>query len=468
METRKRNDTLNENTSFCLRLTAFACKMLTAFIAALSFASCYQNENRDEILKVYNWADYIDEKVLTDFPQWYERQTGKKIRIIYQTFDINEVMLTKIERGHEDYDVVCPSEYIIERMLRKNLLLPIDTCFGNTPNYINNVSPYIIQQIDATSNNDRIAHRYAVPYMWGTCGILYNKAHVPQKDAKTWGALWNKRYRGKLLMKDSYRDSYGTALIWAHHKELAQGNMTVDQLMNDYSPSAINTVLKHLRALKPNIEGWEADFGKETMTKGKAWLNMTWSGDAAWAIDEADKVGVKLGYEVPDEGSNVWFDGWVIPRYSRNSKAAAFFINYLCQTHVAIANMKTTGYVSSVASKEILEAMSDTTAYPQETNLSYFFGEAGHKAHLNPIMYPASSVVARCAMIHDAGDHMAEVLDMWSKVKGDNLRNGLAIFLLSVIAILTAFVAVKKYKLYKHKRLSRKHRRHHVIRLSMK
>ena len=130
--------------------------------------------------------------------------------------------------------------------------------------------------------------------------------------------------------------------------------------------------------------------------------------------------------------------------------------------------MKTTGYVSSVASKEILESMSNTKAYPQETDLSYFFGEAGHKAHLNPIMYPDSSVVARCAMIHDAGDHMAEVLDMWSKVKGDNLRNGLAIFLLSVITILTAFVAVKKYKLYKHKRLSRKHRRHHVIRLSMK
>ncbi len=120
-------------------------------------------------------------------PAWYKQQTGKKIRIIYQTFDINEVMLTKIERGHEDYDVVCPSEYIIERMLRKDLLLPIDTCFGKTPNYLKNVSPYIVEQIDATSNSQRIAHHYAVPYMWGTCGILYNKVHVPLKRCTDMG-----------------------------------------------------------------------------------------------------------------------------------------------------------------------------------------------------------------------------------------------------------------------------------------
>lgn len=129
---------------------------------------------------------------------------------------------------------------------------------------------------------------------------------------------------------------------------------------------------KELKALKPNIEGWEADFGKETMTKGKAYLNMTWSGDAVWAIEEAGKVGVELGYEVPKEGSNVWFDGWVIPKYSRNPKAAAYFINYLCQEDVALANMETTGYVSSVAGKKVLEAMSDTEAYPKPVNLAYF------------------------------------------------------------------------------------------------
>lgn len=441
-------------------------QLLPLLLLLLFLASCTHQENREEILKVYNWGDYIDEDVLAEFPHWYEQRTGRKIRVIYQTFDINEIMLTKIERGHEDYDVVCPSEYIIERMLRKDLLLPIDTAFGTTPNFIRrNVSPYIRQQIDGVSNAGRTAHDYAVAYMWGTAGILYNKEHVGRDDALTWGALWSPKYRGKLLMKDSYRDSYGTALIYANSKEIADGKVSVAQLMNDYSPENIATVEKYLKALKPNIEGWEADFGKETMTKGKAWLNMTWSGDAVWAIEEAEKVGVQLGYEVPREGSNVWFDGWVIPRYARNPRAASWFINYLCQADVALANMETTGYVSAVTTPEVLAAMANGESYPDGVNAAYLFGEAGRGAKLNPIMYPDSAVVARCAMIHDAGGKTPEMLEMWSKVKGDNLGGGVAAFLLGAVVILTVVIGIRKYERYRHRRLSRKHRRHHVIKL---
>ena len=103
--------------------------------ALFSLTGCYNTEPRESVLKIYNWADYIDEDMLAEFPRWYKEQTGEDIRIVYQTFDINEIMLTKIERGHEDFDVVCPSEYIIERMLRKGLLLPIDTVFGPGSNY---------------------------------------------------------------------------------------------------------------------------------------------------------------------------------------------------------------------------------------------------------------------------------------------------------------------------------------------
>ena len=438
---------------------------LFLFFFVLLLVSCTSREPRGHILKVYNWADYIDEDRLAAFPAWYERQTGEKIRVVYQTFDINEVMLTKIERGHEDYDVVCPSEYIIERMLRRGLLLPIDTCLGRTPNYIGNVSPYIVSQIDKIDSR-KAAHRYAVPYMWGTCGILYNKEHVPAADARTWGTLWNPKYRGKLLMKDSYRDSYGTALIWHCRRDLASGRKTVVQLMNDYSPGAIAAVEHELKALKPNIEGWEADFGKETMTKGKALLNMTWSGDAAWAIEEAGKVGVSLGYEVPREGSNVWFDGWVIPKYAHNPRAAAYFINYLCRADVALDNMQATGYVSAVATDSVLAAMSDSAKYSEPRDLAYFFGTPqARRAHLDPIMYPDSATVARCAMIHDAGGHTAAVMDMWSKVKGDNLGGGLVVFLLAVVAALMVFVGIKRYENAKRRRLARRHRRHHVIRL---
>ena len=136
-------------------------------------SSCYNSSDaREKVLKIYNWADYIDVSVLEDFPKWYKEQTGEDIKIIYQTFDINEIMLTKIERGHEDFDVVCPSEYIIERMLKKGLLLPIDTAFGKTPNYIHNQSPFIVEQLNKLSQKGDKASRYAVGYMWGTAGIL--------------------------------------------------------------------------------------------------------------------------------------------------------------------------------------------------------------------------------------------------------------------------------------------------------
>ena len=156
-------------------------------------------------------------------------------------------------------------------------------------------------------------------------------------------------------MKDSYRDAYGTAIIYAHARELADSTVTVEQLMNDNSPQAIALAEQRLKEMKPNIAGWEADFGKEMMTKNKAWINFTWSGDAVWAIEEADAVGVELDYTVPCEGSNIWYDGWVIPRYARNVKAASYFINYLCQPSVALRNMDAIGYVSAVATPEIME-----------------------------------------------------------------------------------------------------------------
>ena len=154
--------------------------ILLCCIASLS--SCGNStEERSRVLKIYNWADYIDEDVLAEFPDWYKQQTGEDLRIIYQVFDINEIMLTKIERGHEDFDVVCPSEYIIERMLRKDLLLPIDRNFGHTPDYIPNVSPYIRHELNKTSQPERQTEDYAVPYMWGTAGILFNKSLLPPK-----------------------------------------------------------------------------------------------------------------------------------------------------------------------------------------------------------------------------------------------------------------------------------------------
>lgn len=437
-------------------------KYIPLLLCILLLASCTgASEKRSRVLKVYNWADYIDEEVLAEFPVWYKEQTGEDIRIIYQVFDINETMLTKIERGQEDFDLVCPSEYIIERMLKKDLLLPINRNFGKTPDYIPNISPYIQKELEKISQPGRHTNDYVVPYMWGTAGILYNKKFKTLEEVSSWGCLWDAVNRGKILMKDSYRDAYGTAIIYAHARQLADSTITVEQLMNDNSPESIALAEQYLKALKPNIAGWEADFGKEMMTKNKAWLNLTWSGDAVWAIDEAEAVGVDLDYVVPREGSNIWYDGWAIPKYARNVKAASYFINYLCQPDIALRNMDAIGYVSAVATPEIMEAKIDTTL-EQFSDLSYFFGPGADSVQINPIQYPDRKVVERCAMIRDFGDRTELVLEMWSRVKGDNLNTGIVLLIFAVFGILFVWIVWKRISIYKQKK--RHHRRRRRIR----
>lgn len=444
-------------------------KLITIIASCLSLltfmSSCNRtDEERSHILKVYNWADYIDEDVLAEFPAWYKEQTGEDIRIIYQVFDINEIMLTKIERGHEDFDLICPSEYIIERMLKKNLLVPIDRNFGKTPDYLDNVSPYIRGQLNKLSQPGRKTTDYVVPYMWGTAGILYNRQFVEKKEVESWECLWDPKFRNKILMKDSYRDSYGTAIIYAHTNELEDGTVTVEQLMNDNSPEAIAIAEELLKKMKPNIAGWEADFGKEMMTKNKAWLNMTWSGDAIWAIEEANAVGVDLDYEVPKEGSNIWYDGWVIPKYAKNPKAASYFINFMCRPDIALRNMDFCGYVSSIATPEILEEKTDTTlAY--FADLSYFFGPGADSIQIDKIQYPDRKVVERCAMIRDFGDKTKEVLDIWSRIKGDNLGVGITILIFVVVALMSGWMIYKRWQRYsRQKQQSHRSRRKKVKR----
>lgn len=435
-------------------------KILFLILPLCLLAGCYNSGvPRENVLKIYNWADYIGDSVLEDFQAYYKEQTGEDIRIVYQTFDINEIMLTKIEKGHEDFDVVCPSEYIIERMLKKKLLLPIDTNFGSSPNYLGNVAPYIREQIDKLSQpGEAVVSHYAVCYMWGTAGILYNRAFVPDSDATSWECLWDKKYAGKILMKDSYRDAYGTAVIYAHAQELAEGKTTVEALMNDYSPRAMEIAEQYLKALKPNISGWEADFGKEMMTKNKAYLNMTWSGDAIWAIEEASAVGVDLDYTVPKEGSNIWYDGWVIPKYAKNTKAASYFINFMCRSDIALRNMDFCGYVSSIATPEVQEAKTDTTL-DYYSDLSYFFGPGADSIQIDKIQYPDRKVVERCAMIRDFGDKTRDVLDIWSRIKGDNLGAGITILIFVVVGLMSGWMIYKRWERYKRRQLQRRRSR---------
>lgn len=432
-------------------------RMAAALILIAAVSSCASSD-RSSILKVYNWGDYIDEALIPEFEQWYEEQTGEEIKVIYQTFDINETMLSKIDKGHEDYDVVCPSDYIIERMIKSGLVQPIGRDFGNTPNYIDsNVAPRVKEWFRLLDVGDKDANDYSVGYMWGTTGILYNAKYVDESDTHTWDIIRNQKYAGKIFIKDAPRDVYSPILMYLKQDELKSGATTMKKLMYDSSDESLQAVADYMADVKPLVAGWEADFGKEQMTQEKGYINFTWSGDAQWAIVEAKDLGVDLRYTVPDEGSNYWFDGWVIPKYAKNVKAASYFINFLCRPDVAIRNMDYIGYVSVISSDEVREYAEDEEFEPQD--LSYFFGEGAENMCANPTVYPDKSIIDRCTLMHDWGDDSEKLIKMWSNVKGNDANVFTYLIIAAVFVAIVAFIVAKRVKANKRHGHNRKTRR---------
>lgn len=430
-------------------------KLLYIVAAVLLLAGC--SEDREHILKVYNWADYIDEELIDEFEVWYEEQTGEPVEIIYQTFDINETMLSKIELGHEDYDVVCPSDYIIERMLANDLLLPLERDFGETPDYIGNVAPYIVEKFNQIEGNGKNANDYSVGYMWGTVGLIYNPKYISDSEVKDWDVLKNPAYAGKVLMKDAFRDVYTALLIALNKEAIDAGEKDIRTLPFDTSEESIKLVEDYLNSFKESVCGWEADFGKEQMTKELAWINLSWSGDAQWAIDEAEDIGMELRYAIPQTGSAVWFDGWVIPKYAKNIKAARYFINFMCKPENALRNMDMTGYVSAIGGDEILQSMTDPEEF-DPIDVSYFFGPQADSVCINQVMYPEKNIIERCAMMHDRGTE--ELLKMWSRVKGDSASAWTYILICLVFAGLIAAVIMKyTKKRYRRRRYAMRRRK---------
>jgi spermidine/putrescine transport system substrate-binding protein len=428
-------------------------KVFAIAAVALLLAAC--SEDRNQILKVYNWSDYIDESVIPEFESWYQEQTGEKVKVIYQTFDINETMLSKIEKGHEDYDVVCPSDYIIERMLKSDLLLPLDRDFGTTPNYIDdNLSPYIRSCFDKMDGGGKNANDYSVGYMWGTTGILYNAKYVTEEEASTWDVLRNPKFADKIFIKDSARDVFSQIIIFLHHDDLEAGRVTLDELMLDSSDEALNEVENFMKQVKPLVAGWEADFGKDQMTQERGWLSLNWSGDGVWAIEEAAEVGVDLRYALPKEGFTVWFDGWVIPKFARNVKAAKYWINFMSRPDIVVRNVDVTGYVSVSGAPEVLEAFEDEEYDP--VDLSYFFGPGAESVCVNPVLYPDRADIERSTQEHDWGERTPDLVSMWNRVKGES-ANGMTVVVVAVfIVALAAFAIYSKF--FKGRKKSRRRR----------
>ena len=396
------------------RFTSLVLVALTTLLA-----SC--NGGRDTRLLVCNWSEYIDPTVIREFEAWYEQETGERISVKYRTYDISEKVLDKIENHHKAYDVVCTSDYMIERMINDGLLLPLD--FASIPDSVNyiahNQSPYIHRMFDSI-NPSIDANRYSVAYMWGTTGILYNTEQVTRDEADTWNVIRNPKFAGRILIKDAPRDVYNPVLICLKQQELKEGATTLARLMQDSSDESLAAVEDFLMEARDGVLDWEADPGKTKMVKGLGWVSLNWSGDAVWAIEEAAKVGLQLDYVVPEEGSTIWFDGWIIPKYAHNKKAATWFINFMCRPDIAIRNMEETGYVSANGAYEVLASQIDDSFDP--IDVSYFFGPEAASVRVNPALYPDRAVIERCALEHDWGVDTDKLLDMWARVKAGQKR----------------------------------------------
>lgn len=401
-----------------LSLVLVAAFALAAGIGFVGMGDTVKAEAADNTLVIYNWGDYIDESVTEEFEVYYLEMTGKSVKVIYSTFDTNESMLTTLEQGKESIDLVCPSEYAIQRLMQRGLIQKLDksklTNLANVDARIYDKVNSVFTNISVPGTGDSESMSdYFIPYMWGTLGILYNTNYVTEADIEAgygilWNAAGNSSLKGKILMKDSIRDAYVAAVLYMKETgKLPSGyeNLSVEALINTLDDTMLEAAEKVFKDQKDVLAGYEVDDGKTAMQQGTAYVDLAWSGDALYVMDEVEG----LDYYVPKIGGNIWFDGWVIPKNAQNVEAAYMFLDYLCRPDVAMKNSMYIGYTSAI-SPAALQADSTAMAIlaDNEYTAEEFFGDE--------IRYPDMSD-ASLGVMKDFGDRNADAIAMWVRVK---------------------------------------------------
>lgn len=439
--------------------------LILVLIIPFGLAGCGETTKPegDNVLRVHNWQAYIDDgkdengvprtengvvvpSVIKMFEDDYYSRHGKNVQVIYTTFETNEEMLNSVKAGGHKYDLVCPSDYIIQKMVNDNLLEEFtmeNNQYINMPNYEENVSPYLLKLF-----KDRKWDKYAINYMWGTMGFVYDPKYVSEDEVSTWDALWNPKFKNKITTKDSVRDTYTIGVIHVYKDELNElkndfeqklikedeYNSKINEIVNRKDNETIAKVEEALKELKKNVRSFEVDSGKKDIVTGKVNINLAWSGDAVFAIEQAltenDKV---LKYSLPEEASNIWFDAWVMPK-GANKELAEEFLNFISKPEIAVKNMDYIGYTSAVAGDAIMdlveELYGDDTGN-KEVDLSYFFENTltdSSRAVLKTndelisqllAQYPDYSMVLRCGIMEDFGEQNDAVIAMWQRIKAN-------------------------------------------------
>lgn len=275
---------------------------------------------------VYNWGEYMDPEVIEQFT----KETG--IEVIYDEFETNETMYPKVEAGAVAYDLVCPSDYMIKRMLDNDLLAKIN--FDNVPNIKNIGRTYLEQSQEFDPTNE-----YSVPYTWGTVGILYNKKKV-KEPVDSWSILWDSKYKDQILMQDSVRDAFAVAL-----KSLGYS-------LNSTDEKELEEAKDLLIEQKPLVQAYVIDQVRDKMIGNEAAIGVIYSGEAIYTQRENPD----LEYVIPKEGSNIWFDSWVIPKNAPNKENAEKFLNFLCRPDIALKNFEYITYSTpNEAARKLIE-----------------------------------------------------------------------------------------------------------------
>ena len=317
-----------------------------------------------ETISVYNWGDYIDMDVIDIF----EAETG--IKVIYETFETNEDMYAKIAMGGSSYDVIFPSDYMVERMIQEQLLQPVN--WNNVPN-VKNIDPrFMNESYDPES-------KYAVPYTWGTMGVLYNTEMV-MEEPDSWDVLLDETYKMDMFMLNAPRDTMAIALVMCGHD------------LNSTDPADLADAKQLLIDQKPLVLAYVVDEVKDKMIAGEATVALVWSGDATYCMSESDE----LNYVVPKEGSNIFYDSMCIPHNARNVSGAEKFIDFMCRADIAAMNYEYVGYaIPNTAAVELWGA--------EEYNAS-------------PVNNPPQETLDKCQVFKYLGDQTKLYDTIWTEI----------------------------------------------------
>lgn len=312
-------------------------------------------------MNIYNWGDYIDPDLIDQF----EEESG--IKVVYQTFDSNEAMLTKIEQGGTTYDIAVPSDYAIAKMIEEDLVIPIDQ--SKIPNLKHIDDRFLDLPFDP-------GNQYSIPYFWGTVGIVYNQKLLDGKKPTSWKDLWDPAFKNQILLADGAREVMGMSLN------------SLGYSLNETDEDKLQEAKANLMDLTPNVKAIVGDEIKLLLANEEAGIGVVWSGDANEIMSENED----LNYVIPSEGSNVWFDNVVIPKTAENVEGAHAFINFMLRPDIAAKNTDYVGY--STPNKDALklldaEVREDERFYPDKavTDTLEVYKNLGKKmlAHYNEL-----------------------------------------------------------------------------------